>query len=634
MIGGNRGGPAVSLLLAASMRPVVAQKGGGGDGDDGGAAGAGEPAAGGVHAAGGPRRRGGPQPADALGRPAEPGGHRGAVLGQVLGAGVGRGAGLPAPGVRDRHPAPPGAAAHAGRARVPGVGRVPAQAWQEVLRLRRHAGRDRGGDRAHVRGRRGLPGGDPPARHLPQRAQHHDGGHARPDEDRRGGAAQVHRERHRGHGPEVRRGQERDHPRGDALRLAREVDPAGERTVGVLTKLDIMDRGTNARDVLEGYAAPLRHGWVAVVNRAQADINSQVTMEQARQSERAFFESKAEYRGLSNCGMAALTSKLTRKLEEAIVRQIPVIQNTINDGVQMIQRELKQYGTNVPDNRGAMVHEVLTLCRAFEQAFGLCLESGEGGGEAVLSIFETDLTQAIQQLPFKDVYSLQNVSRVINEADGYQPHLIAPEMGYRRLIECGLTLLKEPSEGVVDKVYIVLRNLVDKVLSDPENDHISRYGPLKGEICEQAARALEGMRDNSKKMVEMESSYLTAEFFREIIAADASGAAASAAGDAHLKQIAKHVSSYLAVVCNQLKATIPKAIVHCLVVQAKTALLDAFLQEVAGMEDERVRARREMCHKRLEMLTMASKEINIALGKALKTGRGFGGQHGAPPQPV
>merc|ERR1719405_425057 len=211
----------------------------------------------------------------------------------------------------------------------------------------------------------------------------------------------------------------------------------------------------------------------------------------------------------------------------------------------MIQRELKQYGTNVPDNRGAMVHEVLTLCRAFEQ------------------------------LPFKDVYSLQNVSRVINEADGYQPHLIAPEMGYRRLIECGLTLLKEPSEGVVDKVYIVLRNLVDKVLSDPENDHISRYGPLKGEICEQAARALEGMRDNSKKMVttmvEMESSYLTAEFFREIIAADASGAAASAAGDAHLKQIAKHVSSYLAVVCNQLKATIPKAIVHCLVVQAKTA---------------------------------------------------------------
>merc|ERR1719421_2810148 len=239
------------------------------------------------------------------------------------------------------------------------------------------------------------------------------------------------------------------------------------------------------------------------------------------------------------------------------------------------------------------------------------LDGGKGGGEAILDVFESKLTRGIRELPFKEIYALKNIEKVINEADGYQPHLIAPEMGYRRLIECGLTLLKEPSEGIVDKVYIVLRNLVDRVLSDPENDQISRYGPLKGEISDRAARALEGMRDTSKKMVttmvEMESSYLTAEFFREIIAADAPPGAGAAAGDAHLKQIAKHVSSYLAVVCNQLKATIPKAIVHCLVVQAKTALLDDFLQEVAGMEDESlkgllaedddIRARREMCHK-------------------------------------
>ncbi|KAL6985832.1 Phragmoplastin drp1e, partial [Sarracenia purpurea var. burkii] len=35
----------------------------------------------------------------------------------------------------------------------------------------------------------------------------------------------------------------------DAIKLAREVDPAGERTFGVLTKVDLMDRGTNALDV-------------------------------------------------------------------------------------------------------------------------------------------------------------------------------------------------------------------------------------------------------------------------------------------------------------------------------------------------------------------------------------------------
>lgn len=36
----------------------------------------------------------------------------------------------------------------------------------------------------------------------------------------------------------------------DALKLARKVDPNGERTIGVLTKIDLMDQGTNCLDVI------------------------------------------------------------------------------------------------------------------------------------------------------------------------------------------------------------------------------------------------------------------------------------------------------------------------------------------------------------------------------------------------
>lgn len=36
----------------------------------------------------------------------------------------------------------------------------------------------------------------------------------------------------------------------DALKLAREVDPDGERTIGVVTKIDLMDEGTDALDLL------------------------------------------------------------------------------------------------------------------------------------------------------------------------------------------------------------------------------------------------------------------------------------------------------------------------------------------------------------------------------------------------
>lgn len=64
----------------------------------------------------------------------------------------------------------------------------------------------------------------------------------------------------------------------DALRMAREVDPNGDRTIGVLTKLDIMDPGTSVRDILDGKQLRLKHGWVGVVNRGQKDINSKVIL--------------------------------------------------------------------------------------------------------------------------------------------------------------------------------------------------------------------------------------------------------------------------------------------------------------------------------------------------------------------
>lgn len=44
----------------------------------------------------------------------------------------------------------------------------------------------------------------------------------------------------------------------DALKLAKEVDPEGLRTIGVLTKLDLMDEGTDARDILDNKLLPLR----------------------------------------------------------------------------------------------------------------------------------------------------------------------------------------------------------------------------------------------------------------------------------------------------------------------------------------------------------------------------------------
>lgn len=74
-----------------------------------------------------------------------------------------------------------------------------------------------------------------------------------------------------------------------ALQLASKVDPGHNRTIGVLTKIDLMDRGTDASAILNNRKYPLKLGWVGVVNRSQQDIDGNKSLTQAKEAEKAFF---------------------------------------------------------------------------------------------------------------------------------------------------------------------------------------------------------------------------------------------------------------------------------------------------------------------------------------------------------
>merc|ERR1719445_2619680 len=91
----------------------------------------------------------------------------------------------------------------------------------------------------------------------------------------------------------------RDIARSDALQIAREVDPDGDRTLGVLTKVDIMDKGTHCLDVLQGRVIPLKMGYIAVKNRSQQDIKQNKPILEALKEEREYFLTHAAYRTIS-----------------------------------------------------------------------------------------------------------------------------------------------------------------------------------------------------------------------------------------------------------------------------------------------------------------------------------------------
>lgn len=87
----------------------------------------------------------------------------------------------------------------------------------------------------------------------------------------------------------------------------------------------------------------------------------------------------------------------------------------------------------------------------FNLGFNFCRRSG---GEKIYGVFDNQFPAALKRLQFDKQLSMDNIRKLITEADGYQPHLIAPEQGYRRLIESSLICIRGPAEAAVDAVCI------------------------------------------------------------------------------------------------------------------------------------------------------------------------------------
>ncbi|WOL09551.1 dynamin-related protein 1E [Canna indica] len=249
------------------------------------------------------------------------------------------------------------------------------------------------------------------------------------------------------------------------------------------------------------------------------------------------------------------------------------------------------------------------------------------GGDRIYGIFDNQLPAALKKLPFDRYLSPQNVKKVVSEADGYQPHLIAPEQGYRRLIENALSYFRGPAEASVDAVHFVLKELVRKSIG--ETEELKRFPTLQAELAVASYEALERFQEDSRKtvlrLVDMEASYLTVDFFRKLPQESEKSGNPSAPTidrytDGHFRRIISNVSSYISMVSDTLKNSIPKATVYCQVREAKCSLLNHFYTQVGKKEgkqlskvldeDPVLMELRLQCTKRLELCKNARDEID------------------------
>ncbi|PRQ17402.1 putative dynamin central domain, dynamin, GTPase domain, GTPase effector domain, Dynamin superfamily [Rosa chinensis] len=460
----------------------------------------------------------------------------------------------------------------------------------------------------------------------------------------------------------------------DAIKISREVDPTGERTIGVLTKIDLMDKGTDAVEILEGKSYRLKFPWVGVVNRSQADINKNVDMIAARRREREYFSGTPEYKHLAHrMGSEYLAKMLSQHLETVIKTKIPGIWSLINETIIELETELSHLGKPTATDDVGKLYAIMDICRLFDEVYKEHLDGVRPGGEKICYVFDKQLPDDLKKLQFDKQLSVENIRKVITEADGYLPHLIAPEQGYRRLIESSVISIRGPAEAAVNAVHVLLKDLVYKAVS--ETPELRLYPGLEAEVKNAACASLERMRAESKKatlqLVDMESYYPTVDFFRQLDKGgnlvdffhqlpqdvfrqllqdvgkggnpvdflrqlppavfrqllqdvDKGGNPSHPLSDryneSYLKRIGSNVLGYVNMVRASLRNSIPKSVVYCQVREAKRSLLVRFFTDLGKMqtkqlsslldEDPAVVERRTALAKRLELYRSAQAEMD------------------------
>uniref|UniRef100_A0A8D3C3B9 Interferon-induced GTP-binding protein Mx n=1 Tax=Scophthalmus maximus TaxID=52904 RepID=A0A8D3C3B9_SCOMX len=255
----------------------------------------------------------------------------------------------------------------------------------------------------------------------------------------------------------------------DALKLSKEVDPQGLRTIGVITKLDLMDEGTDARDVLENKLLPLRRGYIGVVNRSQKDIDGRKDIKAALEAERKFFLSHPGYRHLAEkMGTPRLQKVLNQQLTNHIRDTLPAFRSKLQSQLLALDKEAEEYRGYRPDDPSRKTKQLLQMVQQFSVDFDKRIEgSGDqvdtvelSGGAKINRIFHERFPFELVKMECDEKEMRREISYAIKNIHGIRTGLFTPDMAFEAIVKKQVIKLKEPCVKCVDMVIQELINTV------------------------------------------------------------------------------------------------------------------------------------------------------------------------------
>ena len=306
----------------------------------------------------------------------------------------------------------------------------------------------------------------------------------------------------------------------DGLMLAKEIDTTGSRTIGVLTKLDIMDAGTDAKKVLMNEEIPLKLGYVGVKNRSKQDLINKLSMAETSRKEKEFFKSHPAYKNLpaGHLGTDVLINKLTKIYFKIIRENLPRIIKAINDRVKTADEELQSLGQPMPtDDAGKMSllwNMINEYCDIFRNVLQgkynnkrLSFLEGEGGFKIKI-LYKKLLEEFTGDYKATAGYTDENINYALTIHEGDSIPGFPSVDAFIYLLRPQLEKLKEPIEECFQNVFQYLDFLSGKILEKT----FTRFPQAINELTDLVTNYLVEERDKTKylidSVVDMEINYL------------------------------------------------------------------------------------------------------------------------------
>ncbi|CAG5134974.1 unnamed protein product [Candidula unifasciata] len=249
----------------------------------------------------------------------------------------------------------------------------------------------------------------------------------------------------------------------EAIKLAREYDPDGRRTLAVMTKLDLMDAGTDAMDVLCGRVIPVKLGIIGVVNRSQADINNQKELSESLKDEATFLQKK--YPSIANRnGTPYLAKTLNRLLMHHIRDCLPELKTRVNVLIAQFQSLMNSFGEPIND-KSQLLLQIITrfataYCSTIEGTSKFIETSELCGGARICYIFHETFGRTLESMDPLGGLNTRDILTAIRNATGPRPALFVPEISFELLVKRQVRRLEEPSLRCVELVHEEMQRMI------------------------------------------------------------------------------------------------------------------------------------------------------------------------------